>query len=71
MWPNPPETEDLVTFIEEIFNGKLHFVCSESSPAYSTFPAIRYKKVYIKNVSVLVPPFTGIKCFYLSEALCN
>ena len=24
MWPNP----DLVTFTEEIFNGKLHFLCS-------------------------------------------
>ena len=23
MWPNPQETADLVTFTEEIFNGKL------------------------------------------------
>ena len=29
MWPNPQETEDLVTFTEEILNGKLHFLCSE------------------------------------------
>ena len=28
MWPNPQETEDLVTFTEEILNGKLHFLCS-------------------------------------------
>ena len=28
MWPNPQETEDLVTFTEEIFNGKLHFLYS-------------------------------------------
>ena len=28
MWPNPQETVDLVTFTEEIFNGKLHFLCS-------------------------------------------
>ena len=27
MWPNPQETADLVTFTEEIFNGKLHFFC--------------------------------------------
>ena len=27
MWPNPQETADLVTFIEEILNGKLHFLC--------------------------------------------
>ena len=28
MWPNPRETADLVTFTEEIPNGKLHFLCS-------------------------------------------
>ena len=28
MWPNPQETAYLVTFIEEILNGKLHFLCS-------------------------------------------
>ena len=27
MWPNPQKTEDLVTFTEEILNGKLHFLC--------------------------------------------
>ena len=25
MWPNPQFLADLVTFVEEIFNGKLHF----------------------------------------------
>ena len=28
MQPNLEETADLVTFTEEIFNGKLHFLCS-------------------------------------------
>ena len=28
MWPDPQETADLVTFTEEILNGKLHFLCS-------------------------------------------
>ena len=28
MWPNPQETADLITFTEEILNGKLH-VCTE------------------------------------------
>ena len=28
MWPNPQETADLVTFTEEILDGKLHFLCS-------------------------------------------
>ena len=27
MWPNPEETADLVTFTDDIFNGK-HFLCS-------------------------------------------
>ena len=30
MWPNPQfPVADLVTFTEEILNGKLHFLCSE------------------------------------------
>ena len=28
MWPNPQLPADLVTFTEEIFNGKLYFLCS-------------------------------------------
>ena len=27
-WPNPQFPADLVTFTEEILNGKLHFLCS-------------------------------------------
>ena len=30
MWPNPQFPADLVTFAEEILNGKLHFLCSDS-----------------------------------------
>ena len=29
MWQNPQEAADLVTFTEEILNGKLHFLCIE------------------------------------------
>ena len=28
MRPNPQKTADLVTFTEEILNGKIHFLCS-------------------------------------------
>ena len=31
MWPNPQETADLVTFTEEIINGKLYFLCNAQS----------------------------------------
>ena len=30
MGPNPQFPANLVTFTEEILNGKLHFLCSES-----------------------------------------
>ena len=30
MWPYPQETADLVTFTEEILNGKLYFLCSDN-----------------------------------------
>ena len=29
MWPNPQETADSVTFIEEILNGKIFIFCAE------------------------------------------
>ena len=31
MWPNPQETADLVTFTEDILNGKSSFLCSVTS----------------------------------------
>ena len=31
MCPNPHFPADLVTFTEEILNGKLHFLCSKDS----------------------------------------
>ena len=34
MWLNPEFPADLVTFTEEIFNGKLHFLCSDSTEHY-------------------------------------
>ena len=30
MWPNPQETVDLVTFTEEILNGKPHFCAMQA-----------------------------------------
>ena len=32
MWPYPQETADLVTFTKEILKGKLHFLCSVTTP---------------------------------------
>ena len=67
MWPNSQETADLVTFTEEILNGKLHFLCSveerkrkpknEKNPNnnkkyYFTFPFL-YGKLYILLGNIL------------------
>ena len=38
MWPNPQEAADLVTFTEEILNGKLHFLCSLCSSEFLWIP---------------------------------
>ena len=35
MWPNPQETADLVTYTEEILNGKLEFLCSDSGVVFA------------------------------------
>ena len=43
MWPNPQETADVVTFTEEVLNGKLHFCFS-----------VCVEKILILNVQVTV-----------------
>ena len=45
MWQNPQETVDLVTFTEEILNGKLHFFCAvilEQLPNTTFLKTLRY-----------------------------
>ena len=37
MWPNPSIAADLVTFTEEILNGKLDFLCSAIYSVNSMF----------------------------------
>ena len=37
MWPNTQETEDLVTFTEEILNRKPHFLCSALAKSNELF----------------------------------
>ena len=42
MWLNPQETADLVTFTEEILNGKLHFC--------AMFPNLSLSQNYLKLI---------------------
>ena len=48
MWPNPQLPADLVTFTEEILNGKLNFMCSECgliSKEHQNNPFIGYMNI--------------------------
>ena len=49
MWPNPKESADLVTFTEEIVNGKLHFLWSDM--AFPSFPHFLPRKCHISFFS--------------------
>ena len=44
MWPNSQEAADLVTFTEEIPNGKLQFLCSVSIVLYPSDSSTMFKK---------------------------
>ena len=46
MWPNPQETADLVTFTEEILNGKIHFLCS----AWFSLEPLHFNPLVIESV---------------------
>ena len=57
MWPNPKETADLVTFTEEILNGKLHFLCSVSLTHYYC-EGLRVQKIVLRKVKFKEQPTT-------------
>ena len=42
MWLNPEFPADLVTFTEEIPNGKLHFLCSSVAEVLIRFQSVSY-----------------------------
>ena len=61
MWPNPQFLADLVTFTEEIFNGKPHFLCSEMIST-AKLPILKNSMV-TKGLALLlsqnIKPFTN------------
>ena len=56
MWPSPQFPADLVTFTEEILNGKPHFLYSGSdSQTYNSFSfGISFKSIYYSAFEYLV-----------------
>ena len=66
MWPNPQFFDDLVTFTEEIFYRKLHFLCSDdySWDSLSWFIIIMIQKV--SNMEELFQLNSHVVCTSLS-----
>ena len=65
MLANPQSLADLVTFTEEILNGKLHFLCSDIKIVTGYKLITGYKKL-----SIIIP----IEVSYLSpseENICD
>ena len=72
MWLNPQYPADLVTFTEEILNGKLHFLCSVwFSELLSTwplrFPAIITMPFSLNFLTTLKLKWHKIQTFKLFE----
>ena len=59
MWPNPQFSADLVTFTEEIVNGKLYFSCSDC-----------HKKTLDLSSNVCIVSKRPLPGFHLFEVSC-
>ena len=55
MWPNPQEPAELVTFTEEMINGKLNFLCSVNKCYY--WIIIYFLCSFIQNFSMICISF--------------
>ena len=54
MWPNSLENADLVTYAEEIFNGKLNFLCSYMAKGLWFYVSnFIYRNIIINHVVIL------------------
>ena len=62
MWPNPQETADLVTFIEEILNGKLHFLCA-------VWLTVLQYEFLPKDVLIRLLKYSIFRCIFTSVLL--
>ena len=56
MWPNSQETVDLVTFTEEILNGKLFFLCNDKKELWEGVKWLRSESqiAYLNYRSIAV-----------------
>ena len=71
MWPNRQETADLVTFTEEILNGKLHFLCNvvTSTSIGTTSACITSSKTFILLITSAASSMTTMFWFNSTNLL--
>ena len=50
MWPNPRETEDLVTFNEVDLIEKLHFLCNDRAMDTLVRKLVLGGKIFVNNI---------------------
>ena len=84
MWSNPQETADLVTFTEEVLNGKPHFLCSgRTNELQKPFPEFkdvfrfaRFSLVYPSTINGKMIFWTNYSYFekshiiYIADNIC-
>ena len=63
MRPNPKFFADLITFTEEILNGKLHFLCSGKTSGKE----LRRKMGQQKNIQTLIAKVLNLKNTMVQE----
>ena len=56
MWPASQETADLVSFTEEIFNWKIHFLCSDR---FALTWGSTHMLIFLSNISKFLKLETG------------
>ena len=69
MWPNPLETADMVTFTEEILNGKLHFCKVRSTETY--FEVLFQSETYSERCWLFPQKSFILDVWLISEYACQ
>ena len=63
MWSNPQFPVDLVTFTEEILNGKLHFLCCDTWTLNRSFTVYTKTKFNKEAIDTVVNYFFDFQSF--------
>ena len=72
MWPNPQLPGDLVTFTEEILNGKLHFLCSAAAGKTGAEYSIFFKRDLCQSITEagIIPDYKSVLfCFKIKHKI--